>query len=121
MSQEIVQVNSFLRGYHEYVTEWEPRLGDFYSLMRAEPNNIKDPNAVSVAGAKKKKRSDDSTMERSQSRETSKESWCRIGLEVPGEYRFESDSFSCWLQRKLEKEKFNVCSDRPTTEKCNGL
>ena len=46
------------------MTEWEPRLGDFYSLMRAEPNNIKDPNAVSVTGAKKKKRSDDSTMER---------------------------------------------------------
>ena len=25
--------------------------------------------------------------------ETSKESWCRIGLEVPFEYDFESDSF----------------------------
>ena len=33
MSPELVVVNSFLRGYHEYVTEWEPRLGDFYTLM----------------------------------------------------------------------------------------
>ena len=53
--------------------------------------------------------------------ETSKESGCRIGLEVPREYEFQSDSFSCWLQRKVEKEKFDVCSGRPTTEKCNGL
>ena len=53
--------------------------------------------------------------------ETSKESGCRIGLEVPREYEFQSDSFSCWLQRKVEKEKFDVCSGRPITEKCNGL
>ena len=53
-------------------------------------------------------------------RETSKESWCKIVLEVPCEYEFESDSF-CWLQRKLEKENFDVCSGRPTAEKCNGL
>ena len=53
--------------------------------------------------------------------ETSKESWCRIGFEVPCEYEFESDIFYFWLQRKLEKEKFDVCSSRPTAEKCNGL
>ena len=87
----------------------------------AEPNNIKDPNAVSVAGVKKKNVLTTQQWKGYSQRETSKESWSRIGLEVPCEYRFESDSFSCWLQRKLEKEKFNVCSDRPTTEKCNGL
>ena len=54
-------------------------------------------------------------------RETSKESWCTINLEVPCEYQFESDSFSCWLQGKLQEEKLNVYCGRPTTEKCNGL
>ena len=82
----------------------------------AEPNNIKDPNAVSVAGVKKKNVLTTQQWKGYSQRETSKESWSRIGLEVPCEYRFESDSFSSWLQRKLEKEKFNVCSDRPTTE-----
>ena len=77
----------------------------------AEPNNIKDQKNVLTTQQRKGH----------SQRETSKESRCRIGLEVPCEYQFESDSFSCWLQRKLEKEKFNVCSDRPTTEKCNGL
>ena len=45
MSQEIVLVNSFLRGYHEYVTEWEPRLGDFYTNLR-----IKKTGKVIVNG-----------------------------------------------------------------------
>ena len=36
-----------------------------------------------------------------------------FGLEVPCEYIFEGDSFSCgWLQQKLVKEEFDVrCSD----------
>ena len=93
------------------------KIGLLYT--HAEPKK-EDPNAMSVAGEKKNVLTTQQWKGHSQ-RETSKESWCRIGLEVPCEYRFESDSFSCWLQRKLEKEKFNVCSDRPTTEKCNGL
>ena len=92
MSQEIVQVNSFLRGYHEYVTG------------RIQKNVLTTQQWKGHS-----------------QRETSKESWCRIGLEVPCEYEFESDNFSCWLQRKLEKEKFDVCPGRPTAEKCNGL
>ena len=43
-------------------------------------------------------------------RETSKESWCTINLEVHCEYQFESDSFSCWLQGKLQEEKLSVLS-----------
>ena len=44
----------------------------------AEPNNIKDPNAVSVEGAKKNVLATQQWKGHSQ-RETSKESWCRIG------------------------------------------
>ena len=73
-------------------------------------------------GPKKKKNVQTTQQSKGHSqREMSKESGCRIGLEVPCEYEFESDSFSCWLQRKLEKEKFDVYSGRPTAEKCNGL
>ena len=35
------------KGYHEYMTEWEPRSGDVYRVMR-EPNNVNDST---VAGA----------------------------------------------------------------------
>ena len=85
----------------------------------AEPNNIKDPNAVSGAGAKKKNVLTTQQSKGHSQREKSKESWCTIGLEDPCEYEFESDSFSRWLQRKMEKEKFDVCSG--TAEKWNGL
>ena len=81
MSQEIVQVNSFLRGYHEQA-EWEPRLGDFCTLM---------PN-LTVERIQKNVLTTQQWKGYSQ-RETSKESWYRIGLEVPCEYEFESDSF----------------------------
>ena len=47
MTLEIVKVNSFIRGYHEYMIEWEPTPEDVYGLMR-EPNNIKDSNAIAV-------------------------------------------------------------------------
>ena len=50
MSQEIVVVNSFLR-----VCDWVGTKIGRLLYTHAEPNNIKDPNAVSVAGAKKKK------------------------------------------------------------------
>ncbi|KXJ13245.1 hypothetical protein AC249_AIPGENE7030 [Exaiptasia diaphana] len=51
MAQEIINVNSFIRGYHEYQDEWEPTLGDVYKLMR-EPDNVKDSNAVAVVKEK---------------------------------------------------------------------
>ena len=45
------------------MTEWQPTIGRLLYTL-AELNNKKDPNAVSVAGAKKK-HSDDLTIERS--------------------------------------------------------
>ena len=59
----------------------------------AQPTNRKDPNAVSVAGAEKKTVLTTQQSKGHSQRETIKESWCRIGLEVPCEYDFESDSF----------------------------
>ena len=47
MSTEIIRVNSFVRGYHDYLDIWQPEVGDEYSLKR-EPNNKKDANAVAV-------------------------------------------------------------------------
>ena len=49
MSLEIVKVNSFIRGYHEYKieTEWEPSSGDVYRLMR-EPDNVNDSTVAAV-------------------------------------------------------------------------
>ena len=44
---KVIKVNSFIRGYHMYMTEWEPTMGDVYKLMR-EPSNIKDSNAVAI-------------------------------------------------------------------------
>lgn len=51
MSPEIIKVNSFIRVYHVYMTEWEPTTGDVYKLMR-EPSNIKDSNAVVIVRGK---------------------------------------------------------------------
>ena len=46
-SLEIIKVNSFIRGYHVYMTEWELTTGDVYKLMQ-EPSNIKDSNAITI-------------------------------------------------------------------------
>ena len=51
MSLEIMKMNSFIRGYHAYMTEWEPTTGEVYKLMR-EPSNIKDSNAVAIVRGK---------------------------------------------------------------------
>ena len=37
------KVTSVIRGYHEYVDEWEPIAEDEY-LLKREPNNVKDVN-----------------------------------------------------------------------------
>ena len=44
---EIVQVTSFVPGYHVYLEVWEPKIGDEHCLKR-EPNNKEDDNAVAV-------------------------------------------------------------------------
>ena len=44
-------MNSFIRGYHVYMTEWEPTMGDVYKLVH-EQSNIKDSNAVAILRGK---------------------------------------------------------------------
>ena len=46
-----IEMNSFIRGYHEYQTDWESILGDIFKLMR-EPTNEKDVNAVAIVRPK---------------------------------------------------------------------
>ena len=47
-SQAVVRVNSFVRGYHEYLDIWQPAIGSEHSLRR-EPGNKVDKNAIAVA------------------------------------------------------------------------
>ena len=47
-SETVLQVNSFMRGYHEYQEIWTPEIGDEYELKR-EPLNRVDNNAVAIA------------------------------------------------------------------------
>ena len=46
-SETVLQVNSFMRGYHEYQEIWTPEIGDEYELKR-EPLNAVDNNAVAI-------------------------------------------------------------------------
>ena len=46
-SQSVVRVNSFVRGYHEYVDIWQPAISSEHSLRR-EPGDEVDKNAVTV-------------------------------------------------------------------------
>ena len=46
-SQSVVRVNSFFRGYYEYVDIWQPPKSSEHSLRR-EPVNEVDKNAVAV-------------------------------------------------------------------------
>ena len=46
-SQSVVTVNSFVRGYHEYVDIWQPAISSEHSLRR-EPGNEVDKNTVAV-------------------------------------------------------------------------
>ena len=46
-SQSVVIVNSFVRGYHEYLDIWQPAISSEHSL-RQKPGNEVDKNAVAV-------------------------------------------------------------------------
>ena len=46
-SQSVVRVNSFVRGYHEYLDIWQPAISSEHSL-RQKPGNEVDKNAVAV-------------------------------------------------------------------------
>ena len=46
-SETVLQVNSLIRGYHEYQEIWRPEIGDEYELKQ-EPLNTVDHNAVAI-------------------------------------------------------------------------
>ena len=52
-SQDLVvlELTSFVRGYHAYQTIWDPKVGDVLRLER-EPTNCKDRFAVAVVDAR---------------------------------------------------------------------
>ena len=43
----VLEINSFVRGYHAYKDLWTPVPGESL-LVKREPTNTKDPNAVAV-------------------------------------------------------------------------
>ena len=43
----VLEINSYVRGYHAYMDRWTPALGQVLTLKR-EPNNDKDKHAVAV-------------------------------------------------------------------------
>ena len=43
----VLKVNSFIRGYHEYMDIWVPNVEEEFQLKR-EPDNKIDPNAVAI-------------------------------------------------------------------------
>ncbi len=44
---EILEINSFIRGYHAYRDVWEPTTGEIL-LAKPEPSNVRDKSAVAV-------------------------------------------------------------------------
>ena len=44
---DVVEMNSFIRGYHDYMDVWTATPGDMLILKR-EPDNTKDSHAVAV-------------------------------------------------------------------------
>ena len=46
-SFELLKVRSYVRGYHEYMGVWNPIQGQTL-LLKWEPTNAKDKNAVTV-------------------------------------------------------------------------
>ena len=47
MDIEVLEIPSYIRGYHAYVSMWTPVLGQTL-LVKREPTNSKDKNAVAV-------------------------------------------------------------------------
>ena len=44
---EVLEIQSYSRGCHAYMDNWTPAVGEML-LVRKEPTNIHDPNAVAV-------------------------------------------------------------------------
>ena len=150
----LLKVKSFIRGYHAYMDDWEPN-GENEYLLKREPNNMNDSNAVAVVQAAKEKtdmpdqvqkplkmaakhtlhpnnltdqfdvighdvpkliatwltykflkRPSNSGEAISKGKRVNRGGG--YGLEVPCEYHFQGDDYSCnWLKQKLMKEEFD--------------
>lgn len=148
----LLKVKSFIRGYHAYMDDWEPNAEDEY-LLKREPNNMNDSNAVAVVQAAKEKTDMPDQVQKPLEMAAKQTlhpnnltdqfdvighvpklmaTWLTkflkrpsnsgkaiikgkrvnrgggYGLEVPCEYHFQGDDFSCnWLKQKLMKEEFD--------------
>lgn len=49
-SQSLVRVNSFVRGYHEYVDIWQPAISSEHSLRREPGNEVDKKRCSSCTG-----------------------------------------------------------------------
>ena len=137
MDRDTLRVSSFIRGYHAYMDDWEPKLDEEYPLKR-EPDNKKDENAVAIVRKKQVnniadledimsrvdvlghapklmalwltkflKRQTNSAKVIINGKRVNRGSG--YGLEIPCEYHFHGDRFSCqWLKGKLIQEKFKL-------------
>ena len=47
MTKELLHVYSYIRGYHAYLSIWEPKVDEMYALKRG-PQNKEDSNAVAI-------------------------------------------------------------------------
>ena len=54
MTKELLQVYSYIRGYHAYLSIWEPKVDEMYALKR-KPQNKEDSNAVAIVRPKLRK------------------------------------------------------------------
>lgn len=44
---QVLEINSYVRGYHAYMEDWMPTIGECL-LVKPEPTNTKDKEAVAV-------------------------------------------------------------------------
>ena len=118
-SNNLLVLNSYIRGYHVYKDVWTPVIGEILTCCQ-EPNNVKDSEAVAV-------KSDDSScilrhvplylskwvshfLKKSTNKATTEVTGtkvnCGVGLEVLCRYKFSRDNFSIeWLTRNVEHEE----------------
>ena len=58
MTKELLHIDSYICGYHEYLSIWEPKVDEMYMYtLKREPQNKEDSNAVAVVRQKLRKSS----------------------------------------------------------------
>ena len=122
-AMETFRVRSYIRGYHAYMDIWSPEVGD-QLILRREPENVVDVNAVSVLTEmdhvvghlpKLMARWVSKFLKRLTNHGKVVVAGKKVnrgggyGLEIPCEYEFEGDNFSCnWLKDKMQYEKYDI-------------